>query len=57
MVGIGLILLGGCSGIAQFVRAIQAEEKDPAGQGTLWGLFLLGIFVGLGLTVSAVQGL
>ncbi len=49
VVGIGLLLLGGASGIALFVRAVIGKEKisEGPGMGTLWGLFVTGILAGI----------
>lgn len=49
MVGIGLLLLAGASGIALFVRAVSKSDKYAQGIGlsTLWGLFLIGLMAGL----------
>ena len=49
VVGAGLLLLGGGSGIALFARAMKISDKfgDETNVGTLWGLFILGISAGL----------
>jgi len=49
LVGIGLVLLSGASGIALFLRAIGSNETQAQGPGmtTLWGLFLIGLITGL----------
>ncbi|NBO66634.1 MAG: hypothetical protein EBU88_17620 [Acidobacteria bacterium] len=49
LVGIGLVLLSGASGIALFLRAIGSNESQAQGPGmtTLWGLFLIGLITGL----------
>jgi len=49
LVGIGLVLLSGASGIALFLRAIGSNEAQAQGPGmtTLWGLFLIGLITGL----------
>ncbi len=49
VVGTGLLLLGGGSGIALFARAMKISDKfgDETNVGTLWGLFILGISAGL----------
>jgi len=49
IVGGGLLLLGGVSGYALFARALRISDKygDETNVGTLWGLFLLGLFAGL----------
>jgi hypothetical protein len=54
VVGFGLTILGGFAGVALFLRAVRAKEKDPAGQSTLWGLFLVGIIGGLILLVLSM---
>jgi hypothetical protein len=56
VVGLGLTILGGFAGVALFLRAVRAKEKDPAGQSTLWGLFLAGIIGGLILLVLSMGG-
>ncbi len=52
--GIALLILGGVSGFALFLRAISGadEEKTKAATGTLWGIFIVGM-VG-GITILAV---
>jgi hypothetical protein len=49
VVGIGLLVLGGLSAIALFIRAVIGREKisEGPGMGTLWGLFVIGIVTGL----------
>ena len=49
IVGIGLLLLGGVSAGALFVRALKLSDRfgDETNIGTLWGLFLLGVPAGL----------
>jgi hypothetical protein len=56
LVGIGLIILGGSSGIALFMRAMGKSETLAQGPGmtTLWGLFLIGILAGL-MLISVSQ--
>jgi hypothetical protein len=43
LVGFGLLLLGGASGIALFCRAVVGKDKisEGPGIGTLWGLFIV----------------
>jgi hypothetical protein len=49
VVGAALLLLGGGSGYALFVRALKISDKfgDETNIGTLWGLFVLGLSAGL----------
>lgn len=49
IVGSGLLLLGGGSAVALFVRALRLSDRlgDETNVGTLWGLFLLGVCAGL----------
>lgn len=49
IVGVCLLLLGGFSGLALFVRSLKLSDRfgDETNVGTLWGLFLLGIPAGL----------
>jgi hypothetical protein len=56
IVGIGLIILGGCSGVALFVRAVGGSDlKDgEKATGTLWGLFIVGVLGGL-ILLAAVS--
>jgi hypothetical protein len=51
VVGLALLVLGGGSGYALFARALKISDKfgDETNVGTLWGLFLLGLSVGLAL--------
>jgi len=55
IVGIGLLVLGGASGIALFVGAIGREGNLARGPGatTLWGLFLIGLVAGLMLIAAS----
>ena len=48
-VGLGLLLLGGASGMALFIRAVIGKDSISQGPGigTLWGLFIIGIIAGL----------
>ncbi|MBK6799595.1 MAG: hypothetical protein IPL01_05110 [Acidobacteria bacterium] len=57
VVGIGLVLLGGASGIALFVRAVARNENLAQGPGmtTLWGLFLIGLIAGLMLIAASAK--
>jgi hypothetical protein len=57
VVGIGLLLLGGASGIALFVRAIGKNDNLAQGPGmtTLWGLFLIGLLAGLMLIAASAK--
>lgn len=56
-VGIGLLLLGGASGIALFIRAIGRNDNLAQGPGmtTLWGLFLIGLLAGLMLIAASAK--
>jgi len=49
LVGIGLVLLSGASGVALFLRSITSNGSQAQGPGmtTLWGLFLIGLITGL----------
>ncbi len=49
LVGLGLLLLGGISAFALFARALKITDRfgDETNIATLWGLFLLGVPVGL----------
>jgi hypothetical protein len=55
IVGIGLLILGGASGVALFMRALTKNENLQHGPGvtTLWGLFLIGILAGLMLIAAS----
>jgi hypothetical protein len=55
VVGIGLLLLGGASGVALFIRAIGKNDSLAQGPGmtTLWGLFLIGLLAGLMLIAAS----
>lgn len=57
VVGFGLLFLGGVSGIFLFKRALSEKEKvgDETNIGTLWGLFLLGISIGLAMIWWALR--
>jgi hypothetical protein len=58
IVGVGLLLLGGASSIALFSRALKPAPTTPGSEtqlGTLWGLFLLGISLGLVLVFFALR--
>ena len=57
LVGIGLVLLGGASGVALFLRAIGSNDKLEQGPGmtTLWGLFLIGLLAGLMLIAASAN--
>ena len=48
LLGIGLVLLGGASGIFLFVRAIIGKPSI----GTLWGLFIIGLASGIIILAS-----
>lgn len=49
LVGMILLLLGGASGVALFVMAVSGKQKfsEKAGTGTLWGLFIIALLVGI----------
>ena len=49
LVGIGLVLLSGASGVALFLRSITGNGSQAQGPGmtTLWGMFLIGLITGL----------
>ena len=49
IVGISLLVLGSVSGYALFSRSIAQNRKanDETNIGTLWGLFIIGVWVGL----------
>lgn len=48
LIGIGLIGLGGLSGVMLFLRAALGKANGDS-TATLWGLFLLGLLGGIGL--------
>ncbi len=50
-VGLGLLVLGGISGFALFIRAVTGSG-DKEGTGTLWGLFFLCLLAGLGILAA-----
>ncbi len=49
IVGFGLLVLGSSSGYALFNRALKTPDQfgDESNVGTLWGLFILGLSLGL----------
>ncbi|MES2208359.1 MAG: hypothetical protein V4525_16375 [Pseudomonadota bacterium] len=51
LVGIGLLILGGASAYALFARSLKSTPAPTTGSdtnvGTLWGLFVLGLTLGL----------
>lgn len=49
IVGIVLLLVGGASAVALFLRAVVGNDKISEGPGmrTLWGLFVLGTLAGI----------
>lgn len=51
IVGFGLLFLGAISGYALFSRALKLSDKfgDETNIGTLWGLFIMGLCMGLAL--------
>jgi uncharacterized BrkB/YihY/UPF0761 family membrane protein len=58
IVGVGLLILGGISSIALLSRALKPVSTTGNGEtqlGTLWGLFLLGITLGLVLIYFALR--
>ena len=54
LIGLGLVFLGGASGIALFLRAVVGKDKisEGPGIGTLWGLFIIGLVGGIIIMVS-----
>jgi len=57
IVGIGMLILGGASGVALFLRAIGKNDSLAQGPGvtTLWGLFLIGLVAGLMLIAASYK--
>ena len=57
LVGVGLLALGGASAIALFSRALKSTPTtgNETNVGTLWGLFLLGLVMGLVLIYFALR--
>lgn len=51
VVGACLLLLGAISGYALFTRALKISDQfgDETNVGTLWGLFIVGLIIGLAL--------
>ena len=48
LVGLGMLLLGALSGGALFIRAVSSNKGTPdSSAGTLWGLFIIGLIVGI----------
>ncbi|CAN2043490.1 conserved hypothetical protein [Candidatus Magnetomoraceae bacterium gMMP-1] len=47
LIGIGLITLGGLSGIVLFLRASAGKAEEGTSTGTLWGLFIVGLIAGI----------
>ncbi len=49
LLGLGLLILGGLSGIFLFLRAITGFEKASSKEATatLWGLFIIGVVAGI----------
>jgi len=47
--GIILLILGGASGVALFVRAISGTDQDKttSATATLWGIFIVGVLGGI----------
>lgn len=54
LIGIALVLLGGASGVALFLRAVVGKDKisEGPGIGTLWGLFIIGLGAGIIILAS-----
>ena len=57
IVGKGMLILGGASGVALFLRAIGKNDSLAQGPGvtTLWGLFLIGLVAGLMLIAASYK--
>ena len=57
IVGAGLLALGGVSGVALFRRALIQGDRmgDETNVGTLWGLFTMGVTIGLLLLYWALD--
>ncbi|MBU1707696.1 hypothetical protein KKG05_07565 [bacterium] len=53
-IGLGLVSLGGLSGIVLFGRAALGKDKisEGPGIGTLWGLFIIGLVSGIIILAS-----
>lgn len=49
IVGIGLLILGTVSGYGLYTHSINRDKKtiNESNIGTLWGLFIIGVWVGL----------
>ena len=45
-IGIGLVILGGLSGVVLFFRA-SAGKAEGSSASTLWGLFIIGLIAGI----------
>ena len=52
LVGVCLLLLGGASGLTLFTKAAFGSTKEFHGRETLWGLFIVGVGMGLILVAS-----
>ncbi len=57
IVGVGMLMLGGASGVALFLRAVSKNDTLSQGPGvtTLWGLFLIGLVGGLMLIAASYR--
>jgi hypothetical protein len=55
--GIVLLILGGRSGTALFLRVLFGADNKEGGKGTstLWGLFITGVIGGLFLVVTSLK--
>lgn len=53
--GIGLLILSGGSAVALFLKAIGSKDssREQLGRGTLWGLFTVGLLMGLFLLLAS----
>jgi hypothetical protein len=55
--GVVLLILGGSSGTALFLRVLFGADKKEGEKGTstLWGLFITGVIGGLFLVVTSLK--
>ena len=52
--GIVLLSLGAASGVALFAKAVTGPSRIPEkGVSTLWGLFIIGLAVGIVIIAAA----
>lgn len=56
VIGVGLLVLGAVAGVALLKNALRSPDQygDEMNVGTLWGLFLFGLFVGLAMLWGAL---